>query len=277
MSDPRLWLGLAAGLYAIVLVLGAVAVGRRRPIPRTPLLTLLLLAFASQSAGLYIRGMAIGSCPVGNPYEVLHFISWSTLLVYLLVGPVFRLSLLGGASTTTAALLAITASLVPQWDYAHPPLFGGSMWIELHAALALLSYGVFGILAATSVLYLLQNFSLKTKRYFRLLSPLPSIAQLEQVNFRLLLLAVGVFSAALSIGSVSWLQSWGETTWIKAIPTVLLWCACLLVLSLRWGHRLQGPRLAWSCLSLFLVALLALWPVELDQEERHSRTPLSDA
>ena len=47
--------------------------------------------------------------------------------------------------------------------------------------------------------------------------------------------------------------------------TLGVWLAYLLIFALRLTQRLHGTRFAWSCVVLFLFALLALWAVEMDR------------
>ncbi|KAF0096417.1 MAG: cytochrome c assembly protein [Puniceicoccaceae bacterium 5H] len=261
-------IGALGYLLAFVTALGALRL-RERP-PRSWIMTAIGGGFLFQTVGLHLRGFEVGSCPIGNPYEVLQFISWSIILIYLLAGPIFRLSLLGSLSASLAAVLSVLGLAVPAWDtLGSRGMFGGDPWIEAHAAIALLSYGVFGLLAATSGLYLAQNYGLKSKRFSRLLNLFPSLVELESVNFRLLVLGCGVLSFSLIIGSVFWLNNWGETSMTKLIFTVALWGAYLVVLLLRLSQKLVGFSLSVACLSLFAAALLALWPVEADRVQAH--------
>ncbi len=46
----------------------------------------ILLGFAFQTAFLYLRGKAEGSCPLNSLFDVLIFQSWSLVLTYLLLG-----------------------------------------------------------------------------------------------------------------------------------------------------------------------------------------------
>ena len=55
----------------------------------------MLLGFAFQLGFLRLRSGAVGRCPLTNLFEVLVFLSWSMVLFYLLIGPAYRLSLLG--------------------------------------------------------------------------------------------------------------------------------------------------------------------------------------
>src|SRR6266704_2712456 len=52
------------------------------------------LGFIFQTAFLWIRGQELGRCPITNLFEVFVFLAWSVALVYMLVGPPYRLSLL---------------------------------------------------------------------------------------------------------------------------------------------------------------------------------------
>jgi HemX protein len=53
------------------------------------------VGFIFQTAFLWIRGQALGRCPITNLFEVFVFLAWSVALVYMLVGPAYRLSLMG--------------------------------------------------------------------------------------------------------------------------------------------------------------------------------------
>ena len=41
-----------------------------------------------------------------------------------------------------------------------------------------------------------------------------------------------------------------------------IWLAYLVVLFLRLGNRLYARKLAWTCIALFLVALVSIWPID---------------
>lgn len=278
--DARSWMALGAALYALSLGLAAYGLfgrGRRERL-RPAQFAIILAAFLFQSVGLHLRGLHVESCPIGNPFEVLQFISWSTVLIYLITGTVFRLSLLGGFSSLMAGLVSLLSFLAPQWDRPYPPggLFGGDPWIESHASIALLSYGLFGMLAVTSAMYLLQHFGLKTKRNQGLFAALPSIRELEALSHRLLLTGFGLYTLSIAIGSVAWIAA-GDLSSPKLAATVALWFAYGMLLLMRWRQWLRGPRVAWAGLLLFVAALLALWPVEANRPPQKAGLPPAHA
>ncbi len=257
-----LWLG--ALLYLAGFVTGLLTLVRRSTAagPRAVLNSLLVAGWIAQMGGLYARGLTSGGCPLGNTFELVQFVAWSAMVLYFFVGTAFRVSLLGLFTAGYAGALALLSLLIPPWDVIHgQKIFGPNPWIELHAALAVFSYGVFGLLALTSVMTLLQNWSLKHKRLTGLFWFLPSVVQLDQINTRMLSLGVLLLTVSLGVGSVWWLRDTASVNLPKLVVTVGVWAVYLVVRLLRWRARLVSVRFAWVCLVMFLLALLSLGPV----------------
>lgn len=273
----RALLWIAALLFVAGFVLGCIGVARRQAPGaghRRLLDALLLAGLAVQTTGLYVRGLAAGGCPLGNKFEIVQFVAWSAMVLYFVVGPAFRVSLLGLFAAGYAGLLALASLLVPEWDAVRgQKLFGQNAWIELHAALAVFSYGVFGLLATTSVMYLVQNWSLKHKRQTKLSWLLPSVVQLEQINYRLLVSGVVILTFSLGVGAVWWSRDLSSVDVPKLVVTAGVWTAYLLVLVLRSLGRVYATRLAWTCLFLFIAALVSLGPVNSSRHHEVILTP----
>jgi len=262
--DDRMWMALGAGVFALALGYSLFSVFVRRALPHRPtVFAMLIIGFVFQTVGLHLRGLEVHSCPIGNPFEVLQFVSWSSIIVFFFTGTIFRTSLLGGFIACLSMSLSIVSFAVPAWDRPYPyGLFGGNPWIEAHASLALFSYGVFGLLAVTAAMYLLQNHGLKRKRFTILFRLLPPLAKLDLVNLRLAFVGVAVFTGSLAIGSVYWFGHWDTVTIGKLLTTIGLWVGYVALLLGRWLKWLRGPRFAWAAVLLFAGALFVLWPVE---------------
>jgi ABC-type uncharacterized transport system permease subunit len=266
----RTWLWLAATGYLAGLVLGTVALLRDRRQSRLAMYIIVAAGFVLQTLGLYLRGVAVKECPIGNMFEIFQFTAWSAISLYLVIGATFRLSLLGYFTSCLSAVLTLVSLVAPGWDAAHRiNAFGNTPWVELHAALALFSYGVFALLALASSLYLLQTYSLKHKQLHGPFSFLPSIFELDLISVRLLAAGVVLMTWSLGIGLFHWLQDLSSVDLPKLL-TAGVWLAYLLALLLRLGRKLVSQRLAWTCLALFAAALLSLGPVNAS---RHPVTP----
>jgi len=268
-----LWIG--ALLYLAGFLTGLIGLTRRQSTAglRTLLNALLVSGWIFQWMGLYQRGLAGRGCPLGNVFEIVQFVAWSAMLLYFFVGTAFRVSLLGLFTAGYAASLALVSLLIPQWDLVRgQKYFGDNPWIEVHAALAVFSYGVFGLLALTSIMQLLQNWSLKNKRLNGLFWFLPSVVQLEQINYRLVLLGVVLLTISLGVGASWWVRNTATVHLPKLMVTIGVWLAYLTVLLLRWRGRIVSVRFAWVCLVMFIVALLSLGPVN---SNRNSYRPVT--
>jgi HemX protein len=268
LSD-RTWIWFAAALYLTGFVLGTISVFRERRHSRALMYVIISAGFTLQTWGLYLRGLQVGGCPIGNRFEIFQFTAWSATALYLVVGATFRLSLLGYFTSCLAATLTLVSLLVPAWDAAkRVNIFGGNAWIEFHAALALFSYGVFALLALTSVMYLLQVFSLQRRHLHGLFSFLPSMVDLDHINLRLLTTGVVLMSSSLAVGAVYWFRDTSTVDKAKLYVTVAVWAAYAVTWLLRWRSFLVAKRFAWTCVALFAAALISLGPVN------SSRKPL---
>jgi len=270
-----LWVG--ALLYLAGFLTGLAALTRRQQTSaglRTLLNSFLVAGWIVQMAGLYVRGTAVGGCPLGNKFEIVQFVAWSAMVLYFFVGPAFRLSVLGLFTAGYAAALSIVSLLVGRWDLVrNAKIFGPNPWIELHAALAVFSYGVFGLLALTSLMHLLQNWSLKHKRLNGLFWFLPSVVQLDQINYRMLALGMLLLTFSLCVGAAWWVRDLASVDLTKLVVTLGVWIVYLTVLVMRWRTWLVSVRFAWVCLVMFIIALLSLGPVNSSRHHEVVLTP----
>lgn len=269
------WAMLAGVLCYVAAAVGTIwAQLRSRRSVTAQLYAVVATGFALQTFGLYLRGRAVGGCPISNNFEVIQFVAWSLLLLYLVVGPAFQVSILGVASAVLGALLGVLAFAVPAWDLPRAAdAVRLSPWIEFHASLALFSYGVFALLAVTAQAQLVQHANLKRKRLNLTFSLLPPLVQLEEIGLRLLVTGFALLTISLLVGSVFWLRHPDTVDMLKLGVTTAVWLASGIVLALRLARRLVSESLAWTCLLLFLAVLLSLWPVNARRSDRAAAPP----
>ena len=279
MSVPfsdRTWLWAAAALYFVGFLQGTVSLlrGGRPSGPLTYLL--ILLGYGVQLVGLGIRGRAVGGCPLGNTMELFQFIAWSAITLYIVVGVTFRNSLLGYFTSCLTTALTLLSLGIPAWDATQRThIFGANPWIELHAALAVFSYGVFALLALTSIMYLLRNYSLKSKRIGGWFSFLPSILDLDHISVRLLSAGVAILTVSLMVIWTVWWHSPGSASMTKVFVAMTVWAIAVVALALRLRGRLLSKRFAWACLALFFGAMVSL--VAVDHSRRSGATAAASA
>ncbi len=262
--EDRQWILLATIVFASASAIGAYSTLKlRRSAARPSTLLLVSVGWILQTIGLYARGLEYGGCPLSNRFELVQFLVWSAIALYIFVGPAFRLSLLGMFTSTFASIFSILSLSISRWDSAgRAPLFGDSPWIETHAALALFSYGVFGILALTSSMYLLQSRSLKQKNMGGLFPFMPSLQELAQINLRLLGLGFAILTTSLAIGAVYWSRELESVNVPKLLTTIAVWFAYGVLLFFRVRESLSYKQYSWACICVFAAALLSLEAVD---------------
>ena len=202
---------------------------------------------------LWVRGQAVGTCPLTSFYEVLVFLSWAMVLLYLIVGPVYRLSLMG--AFTSPLVLAMLMGALFFTSAAHPPSGGArNAYVEFHAALSLIAYGAFGLACVSGVMYLVQERHLKTRRASPLFYNLPPINNLSIANTRLL--RIGFWM--LTIAFVSGFLSKEPVVSLKFWTSLCIWLLYGVILFANFLRPLAPHRLAFASIVLFFVAMITL-------------------
>lgn len=261
-SNERSVLWLATGFYLLAaLVAFAHMLGKQRQLPLVAY-GLVWVAFLIQLTGLSIRGAAIHACPLGNPFEVIQFIVWSAVFLFLVTFPFARLNFLGGVLALMASILSTLSLGITAWDTPSTArLFGGNPWIELHASLAMFSYGLFGVLAIMATLFLVQQAALKRKASLTLFSALPSVRELDLFGFRLVVAGLMLLTFALTVGIFFWLREPDSTSLSKLIFTSFIWLGYLVLALARWRFDLAPKRFAQGVILLFVAAVLSIGPI----------------
>ncbi|PYL79400.1 MAG: hypothetical protein DMF21_13030 [Verrucomicrobia bacterium] len=185
------------------------------------------LGFIFQTAFLSMRGHALGRCPITNLFEVFIFLAWSVAAIYMLVGPGYRLSLMGAFTAPLVVVLQVFALIAPI-DIRHPVKLPANPWLEFHASISLVAYGAFALACIAGVMYLVQE---------------------RQLN---VLYTLGIVSGFFTGHPLPRLQV------VAAIAVWLLYAAILQGQHLR---RLAPKRVAALCIIGFSAALTLLWGI----------------
>lgn len=203
--------------------------------------------FVFQTLFLWQRGMEMRHCPLTNLFEGFIFVCWSITFLYLIIGRVFRLSLLGGFTEPLVFLVQLAALLAPI-DTRHHPMSGP--WIETHAALSLMAYGAFALAGIAGGMYLIQERQLKTRRLGVLFYQMPAVADLYEANRRLLWAGFLLLSAGLAASSM---------IPVPPAPLALAWGGgmWLVYLGLLAARRLGPNRVAWLSVGAICTAAVA--------------------
>jgi len=208
-----------------------------------------------QSLFLYERGELHGRCPITNGAEVLVFISWSIVIMYLVLGRAFRLSLLGVFSMPIVFLfqsIAIVYLLAADPGAQRPDKL--DPWLEMHAAMSLLAYGAYGLAFVAGIMYLVQDCQIKSHQPGRLFRSLPPIRFLSDALFRLLV--IGTLLLTVGIVSAFFMEKLPDA--LHLIVSWAVWIVYAGILAVHLLKRLAPRILSLSAIAAFIFALATL-------------------
>ena len=214
------------------------------------------LGFVFQTVFLSIRGHALGRCPLTNLFEVFIFLAWSVALIYMLVGPAYRLSLMGAFTAPLVVLLQGFALIAPI-DVRHPIKVPANSSLEFHASVSLIAYGAFALACIAGVMYLVQERQLKTHQLRSIFYHLPPLTDLFAAITRLLWVGFILYT----VGITSGFFTGRPLPRLQIVAAIAVWLLYAAILQGRYFRRMAPKRVAALCIVGFSAALTLLWGI----------------
>ena len=205
---------------------------------------------------LFERGHAIGRCPITNPYEVLVFMAWSMVLIYLVIGSSYRLSLMGAFTAPAASILLLFAvasgpdELVARKIRVNP-------WLEAHTSFSMVACGAFALACIAGAMFLVQEGELKTRRPRSIFYRFPPITELSIAISRLLWLGFILFTVGIGTGFLIG----GRINWVQAVWSILVWGVYGGIIVARIRHAVATKWIAALSIVAFSLLLSTLWGI----------------
>jgi ABC-type uncharacterized transport system permease subunit len=246
------WLLVAATLLALMAgVWGMISVHRGRRSRWT--VPWMLAVLVCQLAFLLMRGQQRAACPLADRGEILVFLSWSLTLFYLLVGPAYRISLLGVFTAPVVTVFQGIALLPGILDVDPEKVAGGNPLHETHAATSVLAYGALALAAVAGVMFLVLDRQLK-EQHLRsgLFRNLPPVRELLVSLMRLLWLGGGLLTVGILAG---FLMPHEPAVIGHLLAAVSVWIGYAVLLGVKSVRGLTGRRLSLATVVLFVLSL----------------------
>lgn len=254
----RILLAFSTLLFAVNFALVFTQMVRGRVRVSLPGLLLTGAGFGLQCLLLWQRGQLHGRCPITSASEVLIFVAWAIVLWYFLLGPTYRLSLLGIFTSGLVAGLQVLAILPGIYTVsAAPPRHGAvNPWLELHGSLSLLAYGAFGIAALAGMMFIFHDRQLKKRPPPAVFLHLPPITHL----FRAMMLVLTLGCLLLAMGMLAGYFTPLRPSGSKHVVSYIVLGGYAALIGWRWtgaSHR----RVALGAVVGFIIAVASLWIV----------------
>ena len=132
-----------------------------------------------------------------------------------------------------------------------------SGWIFVHVVLIFTGYAGLFLSFGASLLYLVQERTLKSKRSGALLTWLPPLQTIDEICYRSLLFGFPFMTLGLIAGSVLAIDKYGPLFFYdpKILLSFTMWAVYLLLLYTRWSSGWRGRRAAFLATFAFVIAL----------------------
>ena len=215
-----------------------------------------------QTAYLVSRYLQTGYAPVTSLHETVAFFAWASTWAYLSFRWRYTVKNFGTfVALLIFALLVISASVSRKTAPLVPAL--QSLWLPIHAGVSLIAYGFLALAFCGGVMYLLQEWELKSKRFGYFFSRLPSLEALDQLNSHCLTAGFLFLTFGIVTGMAWAHQAWG-TYWQwdpKETWSLITWLIYLIQVHQRITVGWRGRRAAAMAIFGFCVVLFTLWGV----------------
>src|SRR5271165_886706 len=255
---PLVWLRVAVAFYAVGLLYSLLLLGKKGN----------LLARVVEPAvgfGLIFHFVSLVEYTV-----LIGRLSWASIhysesLLAFLAMVVFFVFFVGYRTTTPGIvifpivfILTFISAIGQNPVMITSPLLRNG-WIFVHIVLIFTGYAGLFLSFGASLLYLVQERSLKAKRQTALLTWLPPLQTIDDIGYRALLFGFPFMTFGLVTGSVLAIEKYGPMFFYdpKILLSFMMWAVYMLLLYTRWSSGWRGRRAAFMATFAFVIAISA--------------------
>ncbi len=218
---------------------------------------ILLLVWILDTLFIGARILLLHEWPLFSAFQATMLFSWLLISLSGIITLFYRVDFFVFFLNLCGLLFALFDVMVH--GHVGSGIIHQSDLLVVHISAALLSYIAFSIAAIFSLLYLLESYSLRLKRFdsgpFRRLPPL---AQLDRFAFRASLVGVPLLFLAIVLGAIWYYILTGHVVDMDAKPviSVLLFLLYASYLYLHVKGKVSGRKAAWLNILAFVLVII---------------------
>jgi cytochrome c-type biogenesis protein CcsB len=200
------------------------------------------------------RAWLYGGLPAATFGETLLLLAWALAAAFLLLIWRFPIKVLGALVAPLAALMVSGTLILPQPHGTVSPLLQG-FWLTVHICLTLAGYAALALAGLGGILYLIQERQIKGKQFGFFYRRLPSLSQLDTLNYWCLTIGFPLLTGGIISGSLYAQHTLGRFfSWDpKEVLTLIAWLIYAVLLHERLAVGWRGRRAALLAICGFLV------------------------
>jgi ABC-type uncharacterized transport system permease subunit len=252
------WLRVALAFYGVGLLYALVALTRTSDLLNRVALHAaylgMVLHLVSLTEGVFLSDH-VTMAMVHNSESLLAFLIMAVFMIMYLI---YKTTSPGIIVFPLVFLLTFMAATRQQPFLVMSPGMRTS-WLFAHIGLIFTGYAALFLSFCASVLYLIQQHSLKAKRATGILSRLPALEDIEQIGYRSLLMGFPFMTLGLIAGSVVAESTYGRIDFQdpKILLSILMWAVYLIMVYTRWIAGWRGRKAAVLASVAFAAAIIA--------------------
>jgi cytochrome c-type biogenesis protein CcsB len=210
----------------------------------------------AHSLALIQRVWSLGYLPAASVGESLLLFTWVLVAAFLVLIWRYPIKVLGALVAPLAALMVYGSLILPAPHGTIAPLLK-SFWLTIHICLTLTGYAALALACLGGILYLIQERQIKGKQFGFFYRRLPSLSQLDTLNYWCLTIGFPLLTAGIIFGSLYAQHTLGRFwNWDpKEIMTILAWLIYAVLLHERLAVGWRGRRAALLAICGFLVLI----------------------
>jgi len=215
-----------------------------------------------QSFYILSRYVIAGHTPITSQHEAVVFFAWSVTWAYLSFHWRYSVRNFGTFVSILVFIMLLIAAMVSREFHPLAPALQ-SLWLPVHAGVAVMAYGFLALAFCGAIMYLLQERELKSKKFGFFFSRLPSLDSLDQLNNHCLTAGFGLLTLGIITGSIWARQAWG-TYWHwdpKETWSLITWFLYAAQIHQRFTLGWRGKRAAVMSIVGFIAVIFTLWGV----------------
>lgn len=229
-------------------------------------------------AGFIVHTIALVIGLQGHTWETiskgyfLQMLSWSMLLIYLVIWWKFRLAFLSALASPFALLIYLSSFKVASVQSKLPESLSG-LFFGLHIGTLFLSFGIMAMAFGAGILFLHMERKIKTKEPltgFR--KDLPALATFDRINKLSVMWGFPLFTLGMVSGFVWAHPAWGKVlSWDpKEIVSIAVWIMYAMLFHQRVALGWQGRKPALMAIWIFAISVFSLIVVNVFMPTHHS-------
>src|SRR5712691_3727237 len=253
-----IWLRVALICYAVGLLYALVALTRTSEILSKLALHAAYLGMVFHFVSLVEAVVEAGQLTLASVHNSESLLAFLIMVTFMLVYLIYKTTSPGIVVFPLVFLLTFVAATGQQ------PLVLTSVavkqgWLAAHILMIFTGYAALFLSFGASLLYLLQERTLKSKNSTGMFARLPALQVIDEIGYRSLMLGFPFMTLGLVLGSVVAESTYGRVDFLdpKILLSVLMWVVYLIMVYMRLSAGWRGRRAALLASVAFVAAIVA--------------------